>query len=62
VVHVLLQFQRAVCFLCNVGMGNRSGHFISCVQIVRIPSHQPKKVPSWVSVQSIECQMGVIVQ
>jgi hypothetical protein len=43
VVRVLLQFQRAVCFLYNVGMGNRPGHFISCAQLVRIPSHEPKK-------------------
>jgi hypothetical protein len=35
---------RALLLVYTVGMGNRPGHFIGCVQIVRIPSHEPKKV------------------
>jgi hypothetical protein len=43
VVRVLLQFQRAVCFLDDVSMGNSPDHLIDCVDIVRVPSHEPKK-------------------
>jgi hypothetical protein len=61
-VRVLLQLQRAVCFLDDVSMGNRPDHLIDCVDIVRITSHEPKKVFQWVCSQSIECQMAVIAQ
>jgi hypothetical protein len=44
VVRVLLQFQREVCFLDDASMGNNPDHLIDCVDIVRIPSHEPKKV------------------
>jgi hypothetical protein len=44
VVRVLLQFQRAVCFLDDVSMGNSPDYLIDCVDTIRIPSHEPKKV------------------
>jgi hypothetical protein len=62
VVRVLLQFQRAVCFLDDVSMGNSSDRLIDCVDIVCIPSHEPKKVFQWVRAQSIKCQTAVIAQ
>jgi hypothetical protein len=48
VVRVLLEFQRAVCFLDNISMGNSPDRLTDCVDIVRIPSHEPKKVFQWV--------------
>jgi hypothetical protein len=62
VVVVLIQFQSAVCFLDDVSMDNSPDHLIDCVDIVRIPSHEPKKVFQWVRAQSIECQMAVTAQ
>jgi hypothetical protein len=62
VVRVLLQFQRAVCFLDDVSMRNSPDHPIDCVGIVCISSHEPKKVFQWMRAQSIECQMAVVAQ
>jgi hypothetical protein len=62
VIRVLLQFQRAVCFLDDVRIGNSPDRLIDCVDIVCILSHEPKKVFQWVRAQSIECRMAVITQ
>jgi hypothetical protein len=45
-VRVLLQFQRVICFLDSVTMGNSPDHLIDCVDIVRISSHKLKKFPN----------------